>query len=265
MESNWTRCNNCRRILYRQDILDNLFICPECNFHFRLSAIDRLNMLFDLGQYELFDQDIYPEDPLSFKDSMRYSSRLTESRKKTGLPDAVLSAIGTVDGIKVIICSMEFSFMGGSMGSVVGEKMTRAFEKALEERLPIIVISSSGGARMQEGVFSLMQLMKTSSAIARLEKAGIPYISVLTDPTTGGVTASFAMLGDINIAEPDSLIGFAGPRVIEQTIKEKLPKGFQRSEFLLHHGMLDDVVDRRSLRNYLIRALRLFLNQPHSE
>jgi len=222
-------------------------------------------MLFDLGQYEIFDQDIYPNDPLSFKDSMRYSSRLTENRKKTGLPDAVLSAVGTVDGIKVIICSMEFAFMGGSMGSVVGEKITRAFERALKERLPIIVISSSGGARMQEGVFSLMQLMKTSSAIARLEKAGIPYISILTDPTTGGVTASFAMLGDINIAEPDSLIGFAGPRVIEQTIKEKLPKGFQRSEFLLHHGMLDDVVDRRSLRTYLIRALRLFLSQPHSE
>jgi acetyl-CoA carboxylase carboxyl transferase subunit beta len=265
MESMWTRCNNCRRILYRQDILDNFFICPECNFHFRLSAIDRLNMLFDLGQFELFDQDIYPNDPLSFKDSMRYSSRLTESRKKTGLPDAVLSAIGTVDGIRVIMCSMEFAFMGGSMGSVVGEKITRAFERALEERLPMIVISSSGGARMQEGVYSLMQLMKTSSAIARLEEAGIPYISVLTDPTTGGVTASFAMLGDINIAEPDSLIGFAGPRVIEQTIKEKLPKGFQRSEFLLHHGMLDDVVERRALRSYLIRALRLFLDQPKSE
>jgi acetyl-CoA carboxylase carboxyl transferase subunit beta len=265
MENIWTRCNNCRRILYRQDILDNHFICPECNFHFRLSAIDRLNMLFDLGQYELFDQEIYPHDPLSFRDTQSYSARLTESRKKTGLPDAVLSAMGTIGGLRVIICAMDFAFMGGSMGSVVGEKITRAFERALEEGVPIIVISSSGGARMQEGIFSLMQLMKTSSAIARLEDAGLPYISVLTDPTTGGVTASFAMLGDLNIAEPNSLIGFAGPRVIEQTIKEKLPKGFQRSEFLLHHGMLDDVVERRSLRVYLVRALRLLLNESLSE
>jgi acetyl-CoA carboxylase carboxyl transferase subunit beta len=265
MENIWTRCNNCRRIIYRQDILDNLFICPECNFHFRLSAIDRLNMLFDLGRYELFDQEIYPNDPLSFKDTKRYSSRLAENRKKTGLPDAILSAVGTIGGLSVVLCAMDFGFMGGSMGSVVGEKITRAFERALEKNIPIIVISSSGGARMQEGIFSLMQLMKTSSAIARLEEAGLPYISILTDPTTGGVTASFAMLGDLNIAEPNSLIGFAGPRVIEQTIKEKLPKGFQRSEFLLHHGMLDDVVERRSLRTFLIRALRLLLDQPHSE
>ena len=261
----WTRCNHCRRILYKQDILDNLFICPECNFHFRLSAIDRLNMLFDLGQYELIDQNIYPKDPLSFKDTKPYAVRLKENLKKTGQPDAVLNAVGTMDGIRVVISSMEFAFMGGSMGSVVGEKITRTFERALEEKIPAIVISSSGGARMQEGVISLMQLMKTSSAIANLEKAGIPYISVLTDPTTGGVTASYAMLGDINIAEPNSLIGFAGPRVIEQTIKEKLPKGFQRSEFLLQHGMLDDVVERKNLRPYIIRALRLFLNQPRTE
>jgi acetyl-CoA carboxylase carboxyl transferase subunit beta len=260
----WTRCNNCRRILYKQDILDNLFICPECNFHFRLSAIDRLNMLFDLGQYELIDQNIYPEDPLAFKDTKPYAIRLKENLEKTGQPDAVLNAVGTMDGIRIVMCSMEFAFMGGSMGSVVGEKITRAFERALEENIPSVVISSSGGARMQEGVISLMQLMKTSSALANLEKAGIPYISVLTDPTTGGVTASFAMLGDINIAEPNSLIGFAGPRVIEQTIKEKLPKGFQRSEFLLKHGMLDDVVERRNLRTYIIRALRLFLNKPRT-
>ncbi len=265
MADMWTRCNNCRRILYRQDILDNLFICPECRFHFRLSALDRLHMLFDLGRFELFDQDILPDDPLGFRDTKPYARRLEENREKTGIPDAVYSAVGTMDGLRVIICAMEFSFMGGSMGSVVGEKITRAFERALEERIPIIVISSSGGARMQEGVFSLMQMMKTSAAIARLEEAGIPYISVLTDPTTGGVTASFAMLGDINIAEPNALIGFAGPRVIEQTIKEKLPKGFQRSEFLLAHGMLDDVVERRNLRSYLIRALRLFLNQPRPE
>ncbi len=263
MDGLWTRCNYCRRIIYRQDILDNLFICPECNFHFRLSALDRFNMLFDLGRYELFDHDIYPNDPLSFKDSIPYALRLEENRKKTGLPDALLNAVGSMDGIRVIISAMEFAFMGGSMGSVVGEKITRAFEKALEENIPVIVISSSGGARMQEGVLSLMQLMKTSAAVARMDEAGIPYISVLTDPTTGGVTASFAMLGDINIAEPNSLIGFAGPRVIEQTIKEKLPKGFQKSEFLLQHGMLDAIVERKNLRAYLIRALRLFLDRPH--
>lgn len=260
----WTRCNNCRRIIYRQDVLDNFFICPECNFHFRLSALDRFNMLFDLGQYELFDEELFPEDPLSFKDTVAYTTRLAENRKKTGLPDAVLNAVGMMDNIRAIISAMEFAFMGGSMGSVVGEKITRAFERALEENIPVIVIASSGGARMQEGVLSLMQLMKTSAAVSRLDEAGIPFISVLTDPTTGGVTASFAMLGDINIAEPNALIGFAGPRVIEQTIKERLPKGFQRSEFLLQHGMLDDVVERKNLRSYLIQALRLFLNTPRS-
>jgi len=262
MENMWTRCNRCRRILYKKDILDNLFVCPECSFHFRISAKDRLDILFDNGKYELFDEAIFPEDPLGFKDTKTYANRLKENQKKTSLPDAVLNAIGTMDGISVVISAMEFSFMGGSMGSVVGEKITRAMEKALSERTPVIVISCSGGARMQEGVLSLMQLMKTSAAVARLDEEGIPYVSVITDPTTGGVTASYAMLGDINIAEPDALIGFAGPRVIEQTIKEKLPKGFQRSEFLLDHGMLDDVVDRGQLRGYLIRALRLFLDRP---
>ncbi len=192
---------------------------------------------------------------------MKYSERLKENTRRTRLQDAVLNAAGTIGGIKVIISAMDFAFMGGSMGSVVGEKITRAAELALEERLPLIIVSCSGGARMQEGVLSLMQLMKTSSAIAKLDEAEVPFISVLTDPTTGGVTASFAMLGDINIAEPGALIGFAGPRVIEQTIREKLPKGFQRSEFLLSHGMLDDVVDRKNLRSYLIRALCLFLNR----
>ncbi len=258
----WTRCNRCRRILYKQDILDNLYVCPECSFHFRISAKKRLFMLFDDGKYELFDEAIFPEDPLNFKDSKTYSNRLKENQNKTSLPDAVLNAIGTMDGISIVVSAMEFSFMGGSMGSVVGEKITRAFERALSEKVPVIVVSSSGGARMQEGVISLMQLMKTSAAVARLDEEGIPYISVIVDPTTGGVTASYAMLGDINVAEPDALIGFAGPRVIEQTIKEKLPKGFQRSEFLLSHGMLDDVVDRGYLRSYLIRALRLFLNRP---
>jgi acetyl-CoA carboxylase carboxyl transferase subunit beta len=262
MDHLWTRCNNCRRILYKQDIIDNNLVCPSCNFHFRLTATERLNLFFDEGKYTLFDQDIFPEDPLQFVDSKKYSKRLEDNRKKTSLQDAVLNARGKMGGLDVVIAALDFNFMGGSMGSVVGEKITRAAELALKERLPLIVVSCSGGARMQEGVYSLMQLMKTSSAIGLLDKAGLPFISVLVDPTTGGVTASFAMLGDINIAEPNALIGFAGPRVIEQTIKEKLPKGFQRSEFLLQHGMLDNVVDRKNLRSYLIRALRLFLNRP---
>jgi acetyl-CoA carboxylase carboxyl transferase subunit beta len=219
-------------------------------------------MFFDKGKYELIDQDIAPKDPLQFVDSKKYSKRLEENKKKTSSQDAVLNAKGKMGGLEVIIVALDFNFMGGSMGSVVGEKITRAAELALKEKSPLIIVSCSGGARMQEGVLSLMQLMKTSSAIARLDEAGLPYISVLVDPTTGGVTASFAMLGDINIAEPNALIGFAGPRVIEQTIKEKLPKGFQRSEFLLQHGMLDDVVDRKNLRSYIVRALRLFLNRP---
>lgn len=262
MTNLWTRCNNCRRILYKQDILDSLSVCPSCHFHFRLSALDRLHMLFDEHQYKLVDQNITPEDPLGFEDSIKYSQRLEENKKRTSLPEAVLNAEGTMGGIPVILSVMEFGFMGGSMGSVVGEKITRAAERALKQKVPFVTVACSGGARMQEGALSLMQLMKTSSAIARYEEARLPFISVLTDPTTGGVTASFAMLGDINIAEPQALIGFAGPRVIEQTINEKLPKGFQRSEFLLQHGMLDDVVERKDLRNYIIRALRLLLNRP---
>lgn len=260
MGNRWTRCNNCRRILYKEDILDNLYVCPSCGFHFRISAKKRLELLYDKGEYELYDEPIYSMDPLGFKDFKNYSTRLNDHKKKTSLQDAVLNAEGTMGGIKVLISAMDFSFMGGSMGSVVGEKITRAFEKALDEKIPVIVVSCSGGARMQEGVLSLMQMMKTSAAIGKLDKAGIPFISVITDPTTGGTTASYAMLGDINIAEPNALIGFAGPRVIEQTIKEKLPKGFQRSEFLLEHGMLDEVVKRKHLRSYLIRTLRLFLN-----
>ncbi len=241
--------------------MDNLSVCPVCSFHFRLSATERLTMFFDDGQYSLMDQNIFSQDPLQFEDSMKYSDRLKEYKKRTSLQDAVLNAEGKMGGLRVIISAMDFAFMGGSMGSVVGEKITRAAELALKERLPFITVSCSGGARMQEGILSLMQLMKTSAAIANLNEACIPFISVLTDPTTGGVTASFAMLGDINIAEPNALIGFAGPRVIEQTIKEKLPKGFQRSEFLLEHGMLDDVVNRKKMRSYIIRALNLFLNR----
>ncbi len=264
MSKMWTRCNNCRRIQYKQDIIDNLSVCPACNFHFRLSSQVRLNMFFDEGKYELYDENIKPLDPLMFEDSKKYSDRLVQYMDKTSLSDAVVNAVGTMGNVKVLISAMDFAFMGGSMGSVVGEKITRALERAFKERLPILIISCSGGARMQEGVISLMQLMKTSAAIARLEEVGIPYISLITNPTTGGTTASYAMLGDINIAEPNALIGFAGPRVIEQTIKEKLPKGFQRSEFLLEHGMLDAVVERKDLRDYLIRSLHLFLNRSRT-
>jgi len=261
-EGLWTRCNSCGRILYKEDILDNLSVCPSCNFHFRLSAEERLKMLLDKDSWQTFDDAIRPVDRLQFEDTQKYSRRLQDSQKKTGLLDAVINARGTLDGIPVIMSCMDFSFMGGSMGSVVGEKIARAAERALAERLPLVIVSCSGGARMQEGALSLMQLAKTSAALARLDEAGLPYLSILTDPTTGGTTASYAMLGDINIAEPNALITFAGPRVIEQTIREKLPKGFQRSEFLLKNGMLDDVVERRSLREYIARALRLFLNKP---
>ncbi|MDD8021275.1 MAG: acetyl-CoA carboxylase, carboxyltransferase subunit beta [Acidobacteriota bacterium] len=260
-EGLWSRCNNCRKIIYKQDIIDNLYVCPQCNYHFRLGSLERLRQLFDDGQFEVFDDDIYPVDFLGFRDQLPYSQRLEDSQKKTSLSEAIVSARGDLDGLLVIILAMEFGFMGGSMGSVVGEKVARAAEKAIKEKVPLIIVSCSGGARMQEGMMSLMQMIKTSAALARLAEVSLPYISVLADPTTGGTTASFAMLGDINIGEPNALIGFAGPRVIEQTIKEKLPKGFQRAEFLLAHGMLDEVVERKYLRNYLIKAIRLFLNK----
>jgi acetyl-CoA carboxylase carboxyl transferase subunit beta len=262
MTSLWTRCNSCQRILYKQDILDNLFVCPSCNFHFRISAEDRLGMLFDDGAYEVLDAGIHSVDALHFVDTKRYVDRLAENEKRTGLSEAIITAKGTIGGIPVYILAMEFGFLGGSVASVVGEKIARACERAIEENRPVIIVSCSGGMRMQEGMLSLMQMAKTSAAIARLGEAKIPFISVLADPTTGGTTASFAMLGDINIAEPQAQIGFAGPRVIEQTIKEKLPKGFQRAEFLLSHGMIDDVVERKNLRPYLTKALRLFLNWP---
>jgi acetyl-CoA carboxylase carboxyl transferase subunit beta len=261
-ENLWTRCNNCQRILYKEDILENFSVCPACGFHFRLSAVERLTMLFDDGRFDVVDHAIKPLDPLKFVDTIPYEQRLRDYQKKTGLPEAMVNAVGTVGGIKVAVSALDFGFMGGSMGSVVGEKVTRSIERSLREKIPLIIISCSGGARMQEGILSLMQMAKTSAALARLEEAAIPYISVSTDPTTAGVMASFAMLGDLNIAEPNAHIGFAGPRVIEQTIKEKLPKGFQRSEFLLKRGFLDDVVPRKNLRGYIIRALRLFLNRP---
>jgi len=262
MTSLWARCNSCQRILYKQDILDNLAVCPSCNFHFRISAGERLAMLFDGGTYEVMDAGIHSVDALHFVDSKSYADRLAENEQRTGLSEAIITARGAIGGIPVYLLVMEFSFLGGSVASVVGEKVARACERAVEERRPVITVSCSGGMRMQEGMLSLMQMIKTSAAIARLGEAQLPFISVLADPTTGGTTASFAMLGDINIAEPQALIGFAGPRVIEQTIKEKLPKGFQRAEFLLSHGMLDDVVERKNLKAYLIKALRLFLNRP---
>ena len=262
MSTLWTRCNSCQRILYKQDILDNLSVCPACNFHFRISAEERLKMLFDEGRYEVQDDNIHSVDALRFVDTKSYAERIAQSEKKTGLSEAIITAKGTMGGIPVYVLAMEFGFMGGSVASVVGEKIARASERAIEENCPVIIVSCSGGMRMQEGMLSLVQMIKMSAATARLGETKLPYISVLTDPTTGGTTASFAMLGDINIAEPQALIGFAGPRVIEQTIKEKLPKGFQRAEFLLEHGMVDDVVDRKDLRDYLITALRLFLNRP---
>lgn len=258
----WTRCNNCLKIQYKEDIVENLLVCPSCGFHFRLSAKERLDMLFDDGKYDVLDADIHSTDALEFVDSKPYADRLEENEDKTGLAEAIVTGRGVMDGIPMYILAMEFSFMGGSVASVVGEKIVRAAERAIADKVPMVIISCSGGMRMQEGMLSLMQMMKTSAAIARMSETRLPFISVLADPTTGGTTASFAMLGDLNIAEPQALIGFAGPRVIEQTIKEKLPKGFQKSEFLLQHGMLDDVVERKNLRNYLIRVLRLLLNNP---
>ena len=256
-EGIFVKCDNedCSATIYRKDLKTNLSVCPTCGFHFRLSARERLQMLFDDGKYEERDAHISPVDPLNFVDQAAYRDRLAKSQKATGLRDAIIVGEGLLNGRPIVIAAMEFSFMGGSMGSVVGEKITRAIEYCLEKRWPLIIVSCSGGARMQEGALSLMQMAKISAALARLDDARLPYISLLTNPTTGGVTASFAMLGDLNIAEPGALIGFAGARVIEQTIRQKLPKGFQRSEFLLQHGMLDAVVDRRQLREFLIHTL----------
>ncbi len=261
-KSLWIRCNKCGKILYKQDIIDNYNVCPSCNFHYRLTALQRANYLLDKDSWKVVDEEISPIDPLGFKDSKPYKERLKENKNRTSLSEAVINIVGAIEGIPVVMSIMDFNFIGGSMGSVVGERITRAIERAAHERKPLIIISCSGGARMQEGVLSLMQLAKTSAALSKLDELKIPFISVLCDPTTGGVTASFAMLGDINIAEPNALIGFAGPRVIEQTIREKLPKDFQKSEFLLKHGLLDEVVPRKNLRQFLIKALRLFLNQP---
>ena len=258
-EGLFTKCDNCRAFIYKKDLETNERVCPKCSFHFRLGARDRLRLLFDDGDYDSFAADLFSPDPLKFVDRKPYSDRLSAARRNTGIQDAMINAEGKLAGRSAIICAMEFAFIGGSMGSVVGEMVTLAAEKAALLRIPLITVSATGGARMHEGIFSLMQLAKVSAALARLDEARVPFISILTDPTTGGVTASYAMLGDLNIAEPGALIGFAGPRVIEQTIRQKLPKGFQRSEFLLHHGMLDAIVDRREMRNYLTNWLHFFM------
>jgi acetyl-CoA carboxylase carboxyl transferase subunit beta len=253
-EGLYVKCPGCTQAIYHKDLAANLGVCPRCAHHFRMSATERLAMLFD-GEYEVHDVGLVSTDPLEFTDTKPYKARLEASVAATGLKDAVVTATGRLEGIETVIASMEYSFIGGSMGVVVGEKVTRAIERAIGRRDPMIIVSCSGGARMMEGALSLMQMAKTSAALARLDRAGLPFISVLTDPTTGGVTASFAMLGDLNIAEPKALIGFAGPRVIEQTIRQKLPEGFQRSEFLLEHGMIDMIVDRRELKATIARAL----------
>jgi acetyl-CoA carboxylase carboxyl transferase subunit beta len=259
-EGLWQKCDGCRQIIWKRDLESNSNVCPKCSFHFRLDAGGRLKLLFDEGVYETFDDGLTSSDPLRFEDSKPYHARLKAMQQATGLSDALISAAGALDGRRVQICAMDIRFIGGSMGCVVGEKIARAIDRALAERTPLVVISASGGARMQEGAISLMQMAKISAGLMKLDEAKLPYISILTDPTTGGVTASYAMLGDLNIAEPGALIGFAGPRVIEQTIRQKLPEGFQRSEFLLKHGMLDGVVPRLEMKAYLSRAFRFFLD-----
>jgi acetyl-CoA carboxylase carboxyl transferase subunit beta len=259
-EGLWQKCDGCRQIIWKRDLETNANVCPKCSFHFRLDAAARLKQLFDGGEFETFDSTLTSSDPLGFVDSKPYHARLAAMQAATGLSDALISAAGALDGRRVSICAMDIRFIGGSMGCVVGEKIARAIDRCLAERSPLVVISASGGARMQEGAISLMQMAKISAALMKLDEAKLPFISILTDPTTGGVTASYAMLGDLNIAEPGALIGFAGPRVIEQTIRQKLPEGFQRSEFLLKHGMLDAVVPRLEMKAYLARAFRFFLD-----
>ena len=264
-EGLWVKCPDCAQILYNKDLEKNLSVCPKCGYHFRLSAAERLRALLDEGRWTEHHVGLTSTDPLRFTDTKAYRDRLRAAEDATGASDAVIVATGRLDGIEVVVAAMEYAFIGGSMGVVVGEKITRAVEQALAARQPLIIVSCSGGARMMEGALSLMQMAKICAALARLDRARLPYVSILTDPTTGGVTASFAMLGDLNVAEPKALIGFAGPRVIEQTIRQKLPEGFQRSEFLLEHGMLDLIVDRRELKATLARTLRFLGAAPAPE
>ncbi|NLO81238.1 MAG: acetyl-CoA carboxylase carboxyltransferase subunit beta [Xanthomonadaceae bacterium] len=261
-EGLWTKCTACNAVLYRPELERNLEVCPKCNHHLRISARRRLETFLDSSSRSEIGAEIKPVDILRFRDSKRYKDRLAQAQKETGEDDALVVMRGTLKGMPVVAAAFEFNFMGGSMGSVVGERFVRAANIALQERIPLICFSASGGARMQEALFSLMQMAKTSAILARLREAGVPYISVLTDPTMGGVSASLAMLGDVNVAEPGALIGFAGPRVIEQTVRETLPEGFQRSEFLLEHGALDFIVDRRQMRDRLASLLAILTRQP---
>jgi len=253
-EGLWTQCGSCRQAIFKKDLEANLNVCPNCGHHFRIDARRRLAMLLEPG-YELVDLELRSTDPLNFVDLKRYQHRLTEARRKTGLNDAIVNAVGRIGPHEVTMSAMEYGFIGGSMGAVVGETIARAIDRSLATRHPLIIVAASGGARMMEGIVSLMQLAKITSGLARLDDERIPYISVMTDPSFGGITASFAMLGDLNIAEPGALIGFAGPRVIEQTTRQKLPEGFQHAEFLLQHGFLDAIVERRNLKGYLAQAL----------
>jgi acetyl-CoA carboxylase carboxyl transferase subunit beta len=256
-EGLWTKCVSCSETIYTKDIESNLNVCPKCNHHYRVSARKRLELLLDQESFTEFDAGLVSVDSLNFKDTKGYQERIDAALAKGGSKDAIICGAGRVEGTPVQICVFDFSFMGGSMGSVVGEKITRGIERAIAARTPVIIISASGGARMQESILSLMQMAKTSAALAKLREEGLPFVSILTDPTTGGVTASFAMLGDINMSEPKALIGFAGPRVIEQTIRQKLPEGFQRAEYLLAHGMVDVIVDRSKMKQQLSSILKM--------
>ena len=265
-ENVFVKCDGCEAHLYKGELEDGLQVCKHCGYHFRIGARERLALLFDDGKYEELDAEVISIDPLGFTDSKPYSERLSQATDSSGLPEAIINGRGTVGDHPVLAAAMDMTFIGGSMGSAVGEKVTRLIERAMKEHSAVVIFSASGGARMQEGTLSLMQMAKISAALAALDEAHLPFISILTDPTTGGVTASFAMLGDIILAEPKALIGFAGPRVIEQTIRQKLPKDFQRSEFLLDHGMIDEIVDRRELRNHVIKLLNFMMNpEIHGE
>ncbi len=257
-QSLWVTCSGCNEIVYKREVERNLKVCPKCGYHFRIGAWERINMLLDEGSVVELDADIEPQDPLKFRDTKRYKDRLEEAQKKTGMKDAVVSVEGTLDGIPVQFVAFEFGFLGGSMGSVVGEKIARAAERSANKREPLIIVSCSGGARMQESILSLMQMAKTCAAVRKVSEARVPFISILSDPTTGGVSASFAMIADVVIAEPGALIGFAGPRVIEQTIGQKLPEGFQRAEYLVEHGFVDMIVERKNMKKVLSQLLRLF-------
>ena len=261
-EGLWIKCDSCKEIIYRAEVERGGKVCPKCRYPFRISARERIASLTDAGSFEEHHTGLTSADPLGFKDTKRYRDRVKAAQQKTGLDDAVVCGLGRIGGLPTVLCAFEFGFLGGSMGSVVGEKLTRAIEMAEAKHVPVVIVAASGGARMQEGILSLMQMAKTATALERLGRAGLPFLSVLTDPTTGGVTASFAMLGDVILAEPRALIGFAGPRVIAETIRQPLPEGFQRSEFLLEHGQVDMVVDRRDLKETLRRLLAFFADAP---